>query len=482
MPSIEFWTLVSLASYACALVAIIDILLKRRDPRGMIAWIFALIFLPIVGVALYALIGYPPLYRKVRRREKRKRIIAAALAARSQATVAAHPADTALATDAAQRSLMAMASAISETSPTGGNAVEIHHDAERMFTALFAMIESARSHVHIEYYIYADDETGQTLGDLLARKVRDGVEVRLLLDAVGCWKLSRAFVRDLHSRGVRVAFFLPWGLTTRRLNINCRNHRKLVVVDGTRAVIGSHNIADEYRGRKAKFGPWRDTTLCIHGPAAAQLQEIFAEDWHFATRESLLTERYFPPLEPAGRQVMQIIPSGPDRRPRILDHLLFAAVSDARHGVLLITPYFVPDNAMLLALESAALRGVRVRLLLPSKSDHWMVLWAGRATYQELLEAGVEIYEYDRGMLHSKVVVVDQRWAMVGSANMDVRSFRINFELTSILYDADAARLLEADFDALLASSHRVLPGEIAAYSFGQQLALGAARMATPIL
>jgi cardiolipin synthase len=476
------WTVLSIANYTVALLVIEHILRTRRDPRGMLIWILTLLLLPFVGLVLYVLVGQVPIMRKVRRRRRRRRKIERTLARHTAALTASYDARGQAVVHEAQRELIHVATRVSGAVVTRGNDVEVYHDAERAFLTSGLAIESARSHVHMEYYIFAADETGQAVRDLLVKKAREGVEVRLLLDAVGCWRLRRSFIRSMTREGVQVAFFLPWGLTRRRLQLDCRNHRKLTVIDGQVGFLGSKNIADEYLGRKKKFGPWLDTHLRVAGPCVAQLQEMFVEDWHFATRQDLSSPRYFPGPAAVGDKMVQIVPSGPDRRAAVLHQLLNAAVSSARQSVSLLTAYFVPDAAMMLALTSAAYRGVRVQILLPSRSDHWLVLWASRATYEELLEAGVEIYEYDRGMLHAKEVIVDSRWAMVGSANMDIRSFRINFELTSMLYDEGAARQLQADFDALRDQARRVRSSDLKNRSYRQELATGVARLMTPML
>jgi cardiolipin synthase len=213
-----------------------------------------------------------------------------------------------------------------------------------------------------------------------------------------------------------------------------------------------------------------------------QLQEIFVEDWHYATGSDLAEDKYFPPAPEAGREVVQVIPSGPDCDARVMHHLLLSAVASARRSVAVITPYFVPDTTIVVALQSAAYRGVRVQLLIPARSNHRLALWAGRSFYQELSDAGVEIYEYPEGLLHSKVVVVDEDWAMVGSANMDERSFRINFEVTTILYDEALARCLLEDFEALRYRADRLSPLARDRWSFGESVLLGLARLTSPLL
>lgn len=482
LPWSTIWSVLSIANYLGVGVVVVQLLRWRRDPRGDLAWILALLLLPFLGLILFLLIGPMPVSRKVKRRLKRRRVIAAALARRAAALAECLENAGAPPTDPRQKALMRLATRVTGQAVTRGNEVTVYTDAERVFLALGLAIEAAQSHIHMEYYIFADDETGRAMRDLLIRKAREGVEVRVLLDAVGCWNVSRAFLRDMRAGGVRTEFFLTWGHTTRRFNFNCRNHRKLVVVDGTIGFCGSQNIGDEYLGRRRRFGPWRDTHLRVAGSSVTQLQEVFVEDWHFATREDLSHDRYFPPPVVAGNNLVQIIPSGPDRPTDVMHQLLFAAVTDAQESIAIMSPYFVPDPAMMIALRSAAYRGVRVRLLLPSRSDHWWVLWAGRASYPALLDAGVEVYEYDRGMLHSKVVEVDGRWAMVGSANMDERSFRLNFELTCALYDELIARALRADFEHLREASRRVQPCDIESWTLRQELAAGVARLTTPLL
>lgn len=478
----KIWSIISIVNYVGVVIAVLHILRRRREPRGMLAWILALVFLPVIGLVLFLLIGNMPVERKMRRRQRRRRLIEPSLAQRTRTLAEDHDAIQAPRLDPAQRALMRLATRVGRSVVTRGNEVDIYHDAEKIFLALSLAIEEAASHVHLEYYIFAPDDTGHGVRDVLIRKAREGVEVRLLLDAVGCWGLPRSFVRPMIDAGVQIAYFLPWGISTRRLGLNCRNHRKLVVVDGRVGFTGSQNVGDEYLGRKKKFGPWRDTHMRLRGPCVAQLQEIFVEDWHFAAGQNLSAESYFPAPQPEGSQSVQIVASGPDRRPHVLHQLLLAALSDARHAVSLLTPYFVPDYAMLMALESAVYRGVKVRLLIPSRSNHRVVLWAGRSCYEDLVEAGVDVYEYEHALLHSKVVIVDDRWAMVGSANMDERSFRLNFEVTSILYDEGLARDLQSDFDSLRSRAHRITRDELAAWTYGRQLMAGLARLATPML
>ncbi len=478
MPHISFWTVVSLVYYSLVAGAIVHILRRPREPRAMLAWVLALLLLPGLGLFLFAAIGQLKIDRTRRKRHRRRAGLARMLPPRNRAEHSPQlPAD-----NPGLANLVHIATRLSREPPTSGNDVTIFHDGEAFFLALRLAIQSARSHIHMEYYIFQPDETGRAISEAMMERARAGVRCRLLLDAIGSWRLPGSCVREMQSAGVQVEFFhpvLPW---RGRWHVNFRNHRKLVVIDGETGFTGSQNIGDEYRGRLARLGPWHDVNLAIRGPAVRELQELFVEDWHFTTAETIDPAPLFPDPVTCGPNRVHIIPTGPDLRADVMHHLLFAAIAAAKHSIAIATPYFVPDSAMILALQSAGYRGVHVRLLIPSRTDHRLVLCAGRSYYPELDSAGVEILEYDIGMLHSKVVVVDESWAFAGSANMDARSFRINFELTTILYDTVLARQLQDEFDSLAAAARRMRPRGADDWSFAQSLAIGLARMASPIL
>ena len=483
MPS-WFWPTITGLNYLLGTGVILALLRRRKQPAATLAWILAIYLMPFIGSIIYVLIGDTRIERQVRRRRQRRGVIAPGLARQSEPGESAFATPGADAFDPRIRDLVTLATRVGEQPPAGGNDVTLLRDAERTFLALSLAIEAAESHVHLEYYIFKADDTGRAVAELLQAKARQGVACRLLLDAVGCWGMPGDMIRRLEDAGVEVAFFLPVGLSAKKLfRINCRNHRKLVVIDGRVVFTGSQNIGDEYLGRKRRLGPWRDTHMRIIGPAASQAQEVFVEDWHFATGRDLSDdETLFPNNARAGDSIVQLVASGPDRLRGALHMLLLAAVSAARRTVLIITPYFVPDMAMILALATAAMRGVRVRLMVPARSDSRVVVWAGRSYYADLIQSGVEIYEYQDGMLHSKVVVIDAHWSLVGSANMDIRSFNINFELTGLLYDEGLSRKLAADFANLVTRARRITTDTIADRRFGESIVLGMARLASPLL
>ncbi|MCK5798604.1 MAG: cardiolipin synthase, partial [Deltaproteobacteria bacterium] len=365
--------------------------------------------------------------------------------------------------------------------PTTGNLVELLVDAQRAYQSMEDAIAAATQHVHFQFYIYQPDTTGRRFRNLLIRKAKEGVEVRVLVDGVGSFHAPR-FLRPLVAAGGQVATFLPVGHISRRWHPNLRNHRKLVVVDGHIGFTGGVNIGDEYTGRKKRVGRWRDTHMRIEGPAVRHLQEIFAEDWHFATDRQPDTAHWFNPVETCGDARVHIIASGPDTDTQPIQRIFFAAVNSATERVWLTTPYFIPDQAMLVALETAALRGCDVRLLLPYRSDAPLVLNAGRSYYNDLLENGVRIFEYQHGILHAKTMLVDHTWATVGSSNMDMRSFRLNFEVNAVVYGKYLAGQLAKVFRNDLRQAREVTLEDVENKKLSQRMTESLARIMSPLL
>ncbi|HNO80252.1 MAG TPA: cardiolipin synthase [Phycisphaerae bacterium] len=474
-----FLTILSVIDFILVAGAIVVVLQRQREPRSMLVWILTLLLLPVLGLIFFLMAGELRIERKRRKLRRHRKRLQPSLSRSIENLESVHGQKG---TKHSAESLIRIATRLSGHLPTSGNDVAIYHEDEENFLAIMEAIEQAKHHVHLEYYIFQPDETGQSLRDLLVRKVKEGVTVRLLVDYIGCWNWPRAFRRSFIEGGVKLSLFDPVVPWRGRWRVNLRNHRKIVVVDGVVGFTGSQNIGDEYRGRLAKFGPWRDTHMRITGPAVHHLQEIFVEDWHYATKEKLVSSECFPRVEAKGDQIVQVIASGPDSNARTMHHLLLSSVTGAQDSVAIITPYFAPDTTMIVALQSAAYRGLRVQLLIPSFSNHWLTLWAGRSFYEELIEAGVEIYEYHKALLHSKVVIIDDSWGMVGSANMDQRSFRINLEVTSVLYDDKLATNLRGDFDRLITKAERIQSRAINKWSFRETIVLGLARLVSPLL
>ncbi len=480
------WWLIAVAvNYVLAIFAVLTILSRRRkDPTAMTAWVLAILAIPVFGMLAYWMFGSARLRRKVKRR--RRRALRHLVALREEAARHSHAREEHH-EDALPEDLQAIAKLgmrLADMPPVGGNEVLVLREANATYAALEEALRQARHHIHMLYYIWKPDHTGFYFRDLIVERARAGIECRLLLDAVGCFRVGRIFLKPLLDAGVKVTFFMPLRRfpLRKRWTLHLRNHRKIVVVDGAVAFTGSQNIGDEYRGRLRKLSPWYDTHLRLAGPAALFLQQVFAEDWYLAAREHIEGHEYFPEPQRPGHSIVQVLATGPDQSAHTLAQVFFAAVSSAKESIRIATPYFVPDAPMLMALQHACYRGVQVRLVLPSRTDVAMAMWAARSFYGELIEAGVEIYEYGAGVLHSKIVTVDNRWCMVGSANMDARSFRLNFEITAVLYDAEVACELAHAVDSFCRGAERITPREAWHKPALTRIREGTARLFAPFL
>jgi len=444
---------------------------RRRETGATLAWLFFIVLVPFLGLLAFWLFGTTRLRLRRRKRRKVEAEIAPRLGPLLPGEGPAPPID---------EQLLHLTRRLDVADPVAGNAVTLYREGPATFDALEAAIDEAREHVHLVYYIWQADRTGERLRDALVRAARRGVEVRLLLDDVGSRPARGRFFRPLREAGGRVARFLPVLSRFLRVTLNNRNHRKIVVVDGATGFTGGMNVGDEYAG----IGdPWRDAHVRIVGPAVNRLQEVFAEDWFHAAGEDLARQSYFPNVEPSGDAWAQILASGPDDdRWHGIHTLLFSAVNLARQRVWIETPYFVPDVSMALALQAAALRGIDVRLLVPAESDNPLVLYAGRSFYGELLAAGVKIYELPKAMLHAKTATIDDRIATVGSANMDQRSFRLNFEANAFFFGPEVAAELARSFEVVQAASERLDADAFARRPRRQRLAEALTRLLAPLL
>jgi cardiolipin synthase len=437
-------------------------------------WILVIVLIPFLGLLAFWVFGTTRL--RLRRRKRRR--IEARLAP------ALHKLQVQLSSDLPVTdlppSLLQLAKKLDEAGPQPGNDVVLLRQGPAAFDALEAAFDRSRHHIHLVYYIWEPDRTGERLRDALTRACRRGVEVRLLLDDVGSRSARQGFFQDLVEAGGRVERFLPVNPLSRQLSLNNRNHRKIVVVDGETGFTGGMNVGDVYAGLGE---PWRDLHARICGPVVHALQEVFCQDWYHASGDDLVSAAYFPQIPDTGTVWAQLLASGPaDERWRAIHTLLFAAINLAQERVWVETPYFVPDPPIVMALQTAALRGVDVRLLLPGRSDHPLVLHAGRSFLDELLAAGVRVFELQDSMPHAKTFTVDGIFSTLGSANMDQRSFRLNFEANLFFYGAEIAGELEQDFLSLCAEAREVTAVNRQGVSQRQRLAEGVGRVLAPLL
>jgi len=460
------------------------ILLERRQPAATLAWILGVLFVPVVGVVLYLVLG-------LRRTTKRSRA-AEKIAKRTDEVFARHTlalrnADTGRSLAPWVEPTISLGTRVDQSPASQGNAVSILRNAAATYDAMIAAIEAAVDHVHVLFYIIQPDETGKRLRELLTRRAADGIEVRVLCDAIGSIRLPSDFWAPLEAAGGMAAYFAPVRIAPRfrrRDRINFRNHRKVVVVDGRIGLTGGINVGREYLGLDPDIGEWRDSHIRLAGPSVVGLQQTFVEDWLTTTGELLDDARYFPlpHAEPPGDAVVQIVASGPDR-PWSLIHRIYAlAIAQARERVWISSPYFVPDRVIQSAIVTAALSGVDTRLLVPKRSDSRLVTWASRSYYGELLDAGVRIYEYDRGFLHTKSMVIDSWLGTIGSANMDIRSFHLNYELNAFVYDEPFTGELAQQFVDDLRYAHELPPDWSHKLRYGQRLLHAFAGLMSPLL
>ncbi|WP_203545368.1 cardiolipin synthase [Candidatus Laterigemmans baculatus] len=427
------------------------ILLKRSvHPSASVAWIMAVIFIPFLGPLLCALIGVTRWERRTPQKQLASAIIDSLTPDVQDEFLAPEP------EMGAWSSLGRMTTELVGAKVTAGNKIQILPDTKRSAKLIEQIVDEAQEWVHVEFYIWNRDKFGTRLRDLLVSKAKQGVEVRLLYDGIGSMWINREFLKPLRAAGVSTAPFNPGHRLTSLLTLNLRNHRKLVISDGRVGLTGGMNIGDEYIRPTVGYGHWRDTQIRLSGPAVLQFQKVFARDWYYATGEALTDAKYYPRPTTPGDVPAAVVADGPDDEVDAFYTMFVAAIGMARERVTLATPYFVPPEGLAVALEAAAWRGVRVRMIVANRGNFLWTLKAGQSYYQSLLQAGVEIYEYQRGIYHAKTLTIDGKWSMVGTPNCDFRSFVLNFEIAVSMFDEDAAKQLEDEFESDLKYAQRI--------------------------
>jgi len=459
------WLAVSVLWGVYILMLCIWIIMQKREAAATLSWIFSLAFLPVIGFVVYHFLGPQRIRRQQYRRLRSRALLA------KQARADSFDAPSALSVLAEASTGFAASSAQSAELLIGGNSC---------FTAMLKAISQAKKHVHLEYYIFEPDVTGTLFRDALIERAKQGVTVRLLLDAIGSASLGEAFLKPLRDAGADIAFFhrtrIRWrGLVKPKLNM--RSHRKILVVDGIAGFTGGINITDD-ENEAVNPDAYRDLHVAVSGDVVRWLQLAFLEDWVYAGKRLPKESELFGEHSSAKLKA-QIIPSGPDSQWESIHRAKVFAISNARHRVWLATPYFVPSESGRMALISAALRGLDVRLLVPEKSDSRLVDAAARSYFDDLLAAGVKIFCYPR-MLHTKALLVDEETLILGSSNFDNRSFRLNFELCILLEDRALAADLSEVFDEDMQKSRRV--EKLMASSFMNRLSEAFARLLSPLL
>jgi cardiolipin synthase len=421
------------------------LLRENRDPEITLAWVLVLVLIPVVGLVLYLNFGRN--FRKVKLFSRKGLTDLVRIEELSQNQIKDLSNISIYGAGSLKKSnIIKLLLNNSKALLTEKNKVDILQNGQSTFTAILDALSKASDHIHMEYYVYEDDKIGNQIKELLIQKASQGLKIRLIIDAIGSWSLSNKFIKMLKKNGVEVGVFMPVRFPLIANKINYRNHRKIIVVDGKIGFVGGLNIADRYIEGTQELGPWRDTHLRLEGDAVQSLQIVFITDWYFVTKKYLQGTEYFPPNSIETQLLVQITSSGPDSDWASIMQAYFTAITTAENYIYISTPYFMPNESILTALKTAALSGVDVKLIMPGRSDVSSMLHGSMSYVEELCMAGVQVYIYQKGFNHGKIMVVDGVFTSIGTANMDGRSFNKNFEVNAIIYNREKAEEMRESF------------------------------------
>ena len=472
----EFIAVAVVLFYIMAIVSALEAIINARTAQGAVAWTVSLLTLPYITVPMYLVFGRNRFDGYLEQREEMEASFAA-MERETRNSLAAHviePEDG--------MPLYRALAKLARSPATHGNRLDLLINGKQTFDSIVEGMQAAENYILFQFYIIRDDDLGKRLGRVLADKARAGVRVYLIYDEIGSRTFPRTrLYKQLVMTGVEVVAFNTTQGRRNRFQLNFRNHRKIVVVDGKTAWIGGHNVGDEYVGLNKRIGDWRDTHTRLQGPAVLGAELTFATDWLWATRTSLDIDWDFNGVAQGDCEVM-IFPSDPASEFEEAGLMYLQLIVDARQRIWIASPYFVPDRGIISALQLAALRGVDVRLIIPDEPDGPMVGMANWAFTKELLPAGVKVYRYQGGFMHQKVLLMDDDIAGIGTANFDNRSFRLNFEVTLLARNPDFTQQVSEMLEQDINRSRLVTPTELAAKPRWFPLAMGVARLFSPVL
>lgn len=434
-------------------LAMIIIFLERKNPSATLAWLLTLLFIPGLGFILYIIFSQNLARRKIFKLKVTESKIQEKLINDQLKKLDENKLNFTEENNGYFKPVIRMHLINNSSYFSQDNDVQIFSDGHNKFYDLLNEIEKARDHIHIMYYIFRKDTLGEKILEALKKKSEEGVQIRLLIDSVGSRELDEKYLSNFKNDNFKYAYFFKSRFKFINFKLNYRNHRKLAIIDGQIGYIGGFNLGNEYLGENDRFGYWRDTHLKIRGTSVNSMQLRFLMDWRNASKEDITIAKWFLP-EPSiiGNTGVQIVSSGPDSRHEQIKQGYIKMINLAEKSVYIQTPYFIPDESIMEALRIAIASGVEVNLMIPNKPDHPFVYWATYSYAGELLRAGGRVYTYEQGFLHAKTIVVDEKIASVGTANFDVRSFKLNFEVNAFIYSEQIAKELTQDFknDALL--------------------------------
>ncbi|WP_373599885.1 cardiolipin synthase [Paraclostridium bifermentans] len=482
-------------SYIASIIVSINIILQNRDPAKTMAWLLIFILLPGIGLLIYAVLGRNIRKHKIFKTQKlatnikennlfkNMESIEELVELEQQAIK-----DKKLINDnnyeGIKKKVISLLLNTGKFPFTTNNTVDLFIDGNEKFERLLKDIESAKDHIHLEYFIIKDSDIGRKLKNLLIKKAKEGITIKILYDDVGCWRFwfHRGYFREMKSVGIEIVPFLPAKFPIIGGKINYRNHRKIAIIDGYIGYTGGINVGDEYMGKNKKFGYWRDTHIRIEGSSVYMLQMVFLTDWYYTTQKVSFEERFFPKLDDKGNSMIQVVATGPDSDWEAIHYAYFSAICNAKKRVYIETPYFIPDESLLRALKSAALSGVDVRIIFPSIADHKIVHHASYSYFDDILRSGGKVYLYKKGFIHSKVVIIDDKISSTGSANMDLRSFMLNFEINAFMYDEKIIKKITEDFFEDIKNSEEIDLNDFAKRPFIKKWIESVARLFSPML
>ena len=483
-------------SYIAGALISMTIILENRDPAKTMTWLLIFILLPGLGIVIYAIFGRNIRKRKMLKTQKLatnikdkhifenlkeiEELVTLEQKSIQNKKILSYIDDM----DGIKQRVISLLLNTGVFPFTTNNNIEVYTDGTQKFEKLLKDIENAKEYIHLEYFIIKESEIGIKIKNALIKKAKEGVKVRILYDDVGCWRFwfNRKFFKEMKVYNIQIEPFIPNKFPILGGKLNYRNHRKIVVIDGYIGYTGGINIGDEYLGKNKKFGYWRDTHIRLQGSSVYMLQMIFLTDWYYTTKEILLTKSFFPKMRQLGNSMVQVVASGPDSDWEAIHYAYFSAICQAKKSIYIETPYFIPDESLLKALKSAALSGVDVRIIFPKIADHKIVNTASYSYFSDILKSGGKVYLYTKGFIHSKVVIIDDEIFTTGSANMDLRSFMLNFEINAFIYDKNIIDIMTKDFLEDMKNSEDLKIEDFNNRSMTKKLKESIARLFSPIL
>ncbi|MCB0521872.1 MAG: cardiolipin synthase [Lewinellaceae bacterium] len=469
--------------YVAILIGIIGfLLLYGARPTKTLAWLLLILVLPVLGMFLFFTFGLNRRKYKFYKLKKTRRFNDYLVKA-NRFYQQLDQQSNGIPEISEHLKLVKVIIKNSHSLPLDGNKVEVLQNGQATFDAIFSAMRQAKQFIHVQYYIFEEGKLLDQMIDIMTERAKAGVEVRIIYDGLGSFSLSDQCIQRLHHAKILLHCFMPLRFGYITTGLNYRNHRKIVIVDGEIGFTGGINISDKYIAAEDELGIWRDTHLRIEGPAVRGLSAVFANDWYFVSQSDKLQQpKYFPALPDKGKSTVQIVYSGPDSDFSSVLQQYFTIITQASKYVYIANSYIIPGEAVMEAMITAALSGVDVRLLLPEISDSGLVKWTVRSYFEQLLEAGVRIFLYQKSFLHCKVIMADDSVASVGTANLDIRSFEQNFEVNAVIYDPEVAVSLRQDFEKDCSASQELNFESYQQRPITEKLLEGSARIFSPVL